>query len=76
MLADYRLSDAETGVSAIEALRERFGAELPAMLLSADSTPSAKEEARKRGLLLLRKPVAPPRLRMALTHLLSASGAA
>ena len=41
------------------------------MLLSADSSADARDEARRSGLLLLRKPVAPPRLRVALSHLLA-----
>ena len=74
ILADYYLSDDETGVGAIAALREEHGAQLPAMLLSADSAAAAKEQARRHGLLLLRKPIAPSRLRVALGHVLESGG--
>jgi len=75
ILADYRLSDTETGIDAIAAIREASGWAVPALLLTADAAAETAEEARLAGLLLLRKPVTPIRLRSALQHLLKGRGA-
>ena len=48
VLVDYHL-DSGNGIEAIAALRWRFGAELPAILITADRSPAVREEARAAG---------------------------
>ena len=45
LLVDYHLDDGN-GIEAIAALRRRFGADLPAILITADRSPQVREEAR------------------------------
>jgi len=71
IVADYRLREHRTGADAIDALRKRFGAKIPALLASGDTTPELFKEARERGLLLLIKPVRAARMRAVLLHLLA-----
>jgi Na+/proline symporter/signal transduction histidine kinase/CheY-like chemotaxis protein len=62
LLVDYHL-DEGNGVEAIVRLRREFGADLPAALITADRSPSVREEARVHDCLLLNKPVKPAALR-------------
>jgi signal transduction histidine kinase/CheY-like chemotaxis protein len=70
-IADYRLRDHQTGITAIEQLRSRYGAGLPALLVSGDTTEELFRAARERSLIFIAKPVSSARLRAALLHLLS-----
>lgn len=75
IIADHRLREHKIGADAIEMLRKRFGAAIPALLVSGDTTPELFRDARERQLVLLSKPVRAARMRAALLHLLvSASG--
>jgi len=69
-VVDYRLRDGETGLTAVAALRARFGPHLPAMLVSGDVGADLFQLAREAGLLLLTKPVRTARLRAAVAHYL------
>lgn len=71
VLADYRLRDHQTGITAIEALRARYGAKLPALLVSGDTTEELFRAARERSLIFIAKPVSSARLRAALLHFLA-----
>ena len=62
LLVDYHL-DSGNGIDAIAALRWRFGAELPAILITADRSPQVREEARARDVQVLNKPLKPAALR-------------
>jgi len=62
VLVDYHL-DSGNGIEAIAALRWRFGAELPAILITADRSPAVREEARARDIQVLAKPLKPAGLR-------------
>ena len=70
IVADYRLREHQFGVEAIEILRQQFGATIPALLVSGDTTPELFRQAREHQLVLLSKPVRAARLRAALLHLL------
>ena len=70
VIADYRLREHETGAVAIAALRGRYGKQLPALIMSGDTTPEIFKLARELGLPLLSKPVRAARLRATLQHLL------
>lgn len=70
IISDYRLPGPHTGLSIIAKMRERFGANLPALLLSGDTGPETLREATACQVPLLHKPVRPAKLRAALSHLL------
>jgi Na+/proline symporter/signal transduction histidine kinase len=67
LLVDYHL-DEGNGIDAIETLRSLYGAELPAILVTADRTPAVRELARAKGIQLLNKPVKPAALRALLAQ--------
>jgi CheY-like chemotaxis protein len=63
IISDYRLSEEQTGIAAIEQLRSRFGTPISAFLISGDTNPEPLREARASGYHLLHKPVDPMILR-------------
>jgi Na+/proline symporter/CheY-like chemotaxis protein len=65
VIADYHL-DGGTGIEVIATLRGRFGAELPAILITADRSNEVRNEAWRSNVLFLNKPVKPAALRAAL----------
>jgi Na+/proline symporter/signal transduction histidine kinase len=67
LLVDYHLDDGN-GIAAIAELRRRFGADLTAILITADRSPYVREEARANSIQLLNKPVKPAALRALLTQ--------
>jgi signal transduction histidine kinase/CheY-like chemotaxis protein len=69
VLADYRLRGNTTGVAAIQALRDHFGTEIPAAIVTGDTAPERLAEARASGYLLLHKPLRPAKLRVLLQNL-------
>lgn len=66
IVADYRLSDNETGSRAIQRLRETCGLAVPGLIVTGDTAPARLREALVSGYRLLHKPVQPQQLRMAL----------
>ncbi len=70
IISDYSLLDGSTGVDAIQRLRIRFGASIPAILVSGETDPERLREARASGLPLLYKPVSPKTLRAMLNRIL------
>ena len=62
LLVDYHL-DKGNGVEAIAELRRRFGADLPAILITADHSPKLRDTARADGIQVLNKPIKPAALR-------------
>jgi signal transduction histidine kinase len=62
LLVDYHL-DRANGLDAITELRGRFGADLPAILITADRSLAVRDEARARDVQLLNKPLKPAALR-------------
>ncbi len=68
VISDYRLSDGSTGVDAIAFLRTEFGADVPAFLISGDTSGSLREAEASRY-HMLQKPVLPMALRALATHL-------
>ena len=71
LLVDYRLQGGQDGLAAIAWLRTALSRDVPAVLVSGES--SAEELARIKGsgFLLLHKPVPPAKLRSALAFLLA-----
>ena len=71
VLADYRLPSGSNGSDAVRLLRERFGAALPALLITGDTAPERLREAKQSGLHVLHKPVRPAQLRALCNYLLT-----
>ena len=67
LLVDYHL-DKGNGIAAIEALRQRYGDDLTAILITADRSVRMREEARRHRIQVLNKPVKPAALRALLTQ--------
>jgi CheY-like chemotaxis protein len=67
LLVDYHLDDGH-GIDAIAELRRRFGAELTAILITADRSPRVREDARAQGIQVINKPLKPAALRALLTQ--------
>ncbi len=63
VIADYRLREGRSGVEAIRALRSRYGAAVPAIIVTGSTTPFNLDEAKALGAHLLLKPVMPAKLR-------------
>ncbi|WP_425055008.1 NahK/ErcS family hybrid sensor histidine kinase/response regulator [Pseudomonas abyssi] len=70
-LVDYHLDGGRTGLQALMALREQFGAELPALMITADRTEDCRQGARSLGVAVLNKPIKAGKLRASLDTLLS-----
>lgn len=68
MLIDFHL-DEGNGLDAVASLRWRFGADLPAILVTADRTPQLRDQAKEKGLGLLGKPLKPAALRASLSQI-------
>jgi Na+/proline symporter/signal transduction histidine kinase/CheY-like chemotaxis protein len=62
LLVDYHL-DRGNGVAAIREIRGRFGADIPAILITADRSPHVRDAARQEKIAVLNKPVKPASLR-------------
>lgn len=71
ILCDFRLRDGHTGIEAIQLLRNAFGADIPAALLTGDTAPETIQAIQASGLPVLHKPLKPAKLRAFLSHLLS-----
>jgi signal transduction histidine kinase len=63
VIADYQLGEGANGAQAIESIRSRFGAAIPAIVVTGRITPAHRDEARAKDYHLLAKPVAPAKLR-------------
>jgi signal transduction histidine kinase len=70
IIADYHLTDGNSGIHAIEQLRSAAGWPVPAFLLSGDTAPDRLREASETGHQLLHKPVEPMALRAMLNRCL------
>lgn len=70
IISDYHLPDGDTGFDVVARLRTALGIEVPAFLVSGDTTPERLHEAAARGFYLLHKPVLPMNLRAVVTQLL------
>jgi Na+/proline symporter/signal transduction histidine kinase len=67
LLIDYHLNQAN-GLAAIDMLRRRLGAAVPAILITADRSPRVRDEARADRVQILNKPVRPAALRALLAQ--------
>ncbi len=67
IIADYHL-DLGDGVAAIWAVRDRFGRNIAAMLVTADRSPEARDKAAREDVVVMNKPLKPAPLRAQLTR--------
>jgi CheY-like chemotaxis protein len=67
IVADYHL-DSGDGVSAIKAVRERFSRSIAAILVTADRSPQARDQAARADVVVMNKPLKPAPLRAQLTR--------
>jgi len=74
IIADYRLRDGENGVAAARKLQQAFGAAIPVVLLTGETTHGGLEEAEASGFPILRKPVTGARLLAEIDILLGRAG--
>lgn len=63
LVCDYRLPQGLTAIHVIRRMRELWGAELPAVVLTGDTASETLHEIHASGAILLHKPIAPIRLR-------------
>lgn len=66
IIADFHLHEDETGIQAVESVRERLGTGIPALLVTGDTSADRLRDAQTNGYHLLHKPVHPLQLRSAL----------
>lgn len=71
ILADYHLDNCDCGLDAVRLLRERWGRNLPAIIITANHSTEIAELARNAGCELLCKPLKPAELRTLMMHLLN-----
>jgi signal transduction histidine kinase/FixJ family two-component response regulator len=76
IISDYRLARGKTGFEVIDRLRRACNVQIPAFLISGDTTPERLREAHDSGYYLLHKPVMPMTLRSIVSQLLRAQESA
>ena len=70
VICDYHLGQQENGISAIHRMQAAAGCLIPAILVTGDASPEVLREAAEHQYPVLRKPVAPAKLRALLNQLL------
>lgn len=75
ILADYRLRGHRTGQEALDAIRQRLGWHVPAILITGDTAADRLRTAHAAGTALLHKPVVPQELQQAIDALLRQTSA-
>ncbi|HBO6310252.1 TPA: response regulator, partial [Pseudomonas aeruginosa] len=70
ILVDYHLDHGATGCQLLGALREDYGAEIAAVMITADRSDDCRRALARLGVPLLNKPLKPGKLRAALSALL------
>jgi len=71
ILADFRLRDNQNGIDAISAIREKFGDDINAILVTGDTSPDRLQLASSANLTVLHKPVSPQLLRKTVSQIIS-----
>ncbi len=57
LICDYRLRDNENGIGVVEAIRNEFNTEIPALLITGDTDPDQIRRITASGLAILHKPL-------------------
>jgi len=76
IVTDYRLPGDTDGIEVIAHLRQKFGRDIPAILVTGDTAPDTILRISQAGFPLLHKPLRPAKLRALLTHLIQQGRAA
>jgi signal transduction histidine kinase/ActR/RegA family two-component response regulator len=76
IVSDYRLPDDTDGLAVITRLRQKFGRDIPAIVVTGDTAPDTILRITQAGFPLLHKPLRPAKLRALLTHLIQQARAA
>lgn len=71
IIADLHLGSGESGLEAVDAIRQQTKIEIPAMIVTADYSAEAERETAVYGIELLKKPVKPAEMRSLLSFLLA-----
>lgn len=58
IVSDFRLADNQDGIDAVAAIRESLESNVPAIIISGDTSSERLKQVKKTGLLFLHKPVA------------------
>ncbi|WP_342247219.1 hybrid sensor histidine kinase/response regulator [Pseudomonas sp. OTU5201] len=74
ILVDYHLDHGVVGCDLIQALRQHFDRELPAVIITADRSDQCRRKLRSPGVPLLNKPVKPGKLRAVISQLIGNAG--
>ncbi len=74
LIVDYRLENGLNGVQAILALRQRFGAGVPAIVVTGSTMTGHEKEAQENNFHVLTKPVLPNKLRAMIAFKLGVKG--
>jgi len=72
LVTDMGLTEPDTGIGAIAAFRKLYDPDLPALLVTGDTSKAALQAAKAENLIMLHKPIKPARLRAALTEAIAA----
>jgi signal transduction histidine kinase/CheY-like chemotaxis protein len=70
VICDFHLGSGENGIEAIRRIQAAAGCSIPAILVTGDASPEVLRAAREHQHPVLRKPVAPAKLRALLNQLL------
>jgi two-component system, sensor histidine kinase len=76
IVSDYRLPDDTDGIEVITRLRQKFGHDIAAIVVTGDTAPDTILRISQAGFPLLHKPLRPAKLRALLTHLIQQARAA
>ncbi|GEM_PF-529322 len=71
IISDFRLRHGRTGLEAVAELRAAFGPDIPAILITGDTSPDTIQALDQTGHAVLYKPLQPARLRALLSHVLA-----
>ncbi|MFZ0107648.1 MAG: hybrid sensor histidine kinase/response regulator [Thiobacillus sp.] len=73
IVSDYRLPGDNDGLEVIAQLRRHFGRDIPAIVITGDTSPDTIQRIGQAGFPVLNKPLQPAKLRALLSHLLQQS---
>ncbi|MFT6301311.1 MAG: signal transduction histidine kinase/CheY-like chemotaxis protein [Granulosicoccus sp.] len=76
IISDFRLGDNQDGVDAVAAIHESLESNVPAIIISGDTSPERLKQVKKTGLLFLHKPVAADELHQHMQALFDSIGSA
>ena len=69
IVSDFGIAENESGLQVVARLREQLGSQVPALIISGDTSPETRNLISDNGLSLLLKPVRPWKLRQGICAL-------